>query len=267
MIDISAELSGKPVKGVTSYCVPSYYNYKVSPLAIAKKLSKYCGDITFTQVCRGHNAKTAKKSLFAAAEIKEIKTILVVTGDKASPSDISIFDMIKAVDQKRFQVAASVSFTRKNEARRMEQKAAAGATIFYTQPVFPASSQKLPAILQQLPSNLLCSVRIGVLIPFSSEVCRKIAAAKPDFISDRSFITKLAAAEKKSPSEAYAATVELARQSISAALIIAKEINNARKSCKVAGIHLYGLNDRVFGKGGNSLKVPAEELLREILKQ
>lgn len=264
MLRLSAETSsGDVVRGVSSYCIPHYYNSKTRPLAVAGKLSKRCKDITYTQVCRSfRNLASAKKALAEAAAIKEIKTILAVTGDKAAVSDVSVFELIKIIDKKRFNVAAAVVFTRKNEAGRVAEKAAAGATVFYTQPVFPSNSYKLVEVLKQL-SNISCSVNVGTFIPFPAAVCKKVAKEKPDFITDVSFIQGLAVAEKKGPLAAYEATVELAKNNIAAALKVAEAVNKSKKSrCKVAGIHFYGLTGRVFGTGKGSVKVQAAQLLR-----
>ena len=269
MLALSAETnSGKTVKGVQSYCIPNYYDSKTSPLAIAKRLSKRCNDIIYTQVCRGHKTvASAKKELSAAAEVKEITAILAVTGDKASSLDISIFDLIQSIDKRRFKVAAALVFTRKNEATRITQKAAAGATTFCTQPIFPGNSHKLAAVLQKLPPlENKYEVRIGVLIPFSAAVCRKIAKEKPDFIPDSGFIGKLAAAERKSAAAAYAATIKLARENLKVAMKIAEAVNSSKGSkLKVAGVHFYGLTNRVFGTGKGRIKVTTVELLKKVL--
>ncbi len=257
------------VKGVSSYCVPHYHNYGTSPLAVARKLSKHCRDITYTQVCRGFKTISGvKKVLAAAAAIKEIKTVLAVTGDKASATGISVFDLIRTIDKKRFRIAAALVFTRKNEAKRTAEKAAAGATIFYTQPVFPSNSYKLVKVLRQLSLNYRtkCSISLGVFIPFQAAVCKSVAKEKPDFITDTSFIAGLVAAEKKSPITAYSATVRLAKNSLASALKVAALVNKSRKSrCKVTGIHFFGLGDRVFGKGNGHVEVSAEQMLRSII--
>jgi 5,10-methylenetetrahydrofolate reductase len=264
MLKLSAETaSGSVVSGVSSCCIPNYYGSGISPLAVAKKLSKHCKDITLTEVCRGFKTVAAvKKALAAAAALKEIKTILAVTGYKASGSDMSVFDMIKSIDKKRFKAAAAVVFTRKNEAQRIAKKAAAGARAFYTQPVFPSSSKRLVSMLKQLPPKLRCSIKIGVLIPFSAAACRRIAAEKPDFIPDKTLIGRIAAAERKGPEAAYRETVAIAEQGINIAAEIAEAINSrSQPSCRIAGIHLYGLTDRKFG----SKNVPAGKLLSQIL--
>ncbi len=261
MLSLSAEAStAKAVSGIKSYCVPHYYHSKSSPLAVAQRLSKSCKDITYTQVCRGFKSiAVAKKALAAAAKISSITTVFCVTGDNASKSDVSIFDLIRAVDKRRFKVAAAVVFTRKNEAARMVRKIEAGATEFYTQPVFPGNIGALVSVLQRLPPKVLCSVRIGVLIPFSAAACRRIANEKPGFISDKTLVERLAAAERKGPEAAYTETAKIAQE----AMTLAGEL--AEKSSKVTGIHLYGLTGRTFGKGKNMTRVTAGQLLRRIL--
>ncbi|MBI2581229.1 hypothetical protein HYV85_05505 [Candidatus Woesearchaeota archaeon] len=269
MLRFSAEAAAaNVVKGISSYYVPHYYDSRTSPLAVAKKLAKRCRDITCIQVCRGFKtAAGVKKALAAAAAIKEIKTVLAVTGDKASAADISVFDLIRIIDKKRFRVAAALVFTRKNEAERAAKKAAAGATVFYTQPVFPSNSHRLVKVLRRLSlkHRTKCSISLGVFVPFQAAACKKAAKEKPDFITDTSFIQKLAAEEKKSPLAAYSATVRLAKNSLASALKAAALVNKSRKSrCKVTEIHLFGLGNRVFGKGKGRIEVSAEQLLRSI---
>ena len=267
MLRLSAETSsGDVVIGVSSYCIPHYHNSKTSSLAVARKLSKCCKDITYTQVCRGFKDQASVKSaLVKAAAVKQIKTILTVTGDKASATHISVFDLIRTIDKKRFKVAAAVVFARKNEAKRVAEKAAAGATVFYTQPVFPSDTGRLVSVLKQI-SNISCSINIGVFIPFQAAVCKKAAKEKPDFINDTSFIQKLAAEEKKSPLAARSKTAELAKNNLAAALKVAAVINKNRKSrCKVIGIHFFGLSDRIFSNGNKRVKVSAEQLLSSII--
>ena len=266
MLSISAENStGKAVEGVKSYCVPHHYSSKANPLAIAKKAARFCNNLTYTQVCRGNKAiREARKSMAAAAKIKEIKTILAVTGDNASKSDINVTDLINAIDNKRFSTAAAIVFTRADEARRIAQKAESGAAMFYTQPVFPGNSQKLFSVIRQLQRNLKCSIIIGVLIPFSSAACQKIALSKPDFISETSFIPELAKAEQISPLAAYNITLKLAKKAIAASFNLANLVNSVNTGCKVTGIHLYGLGDRTFGEGGKAVKVTANELFEDI---
>ncbi|MBI2550195.1 hypothetical protein HYV83_03370 [Candidatus Woesearchaeota archaeon] len=261
MLSLSAEAgTAKTVRGVRSYCVPHYYHSKTGPLAAARKLSKSCKDITYTQVCRGFKSIAAvKEALAAAAKISSIKTILFVTGDHASKSDISIFDLLRAVDRKRFKKAAAIVFTRKNEAARIVKKIGAGATEFYTQPVFPGNAGALVNVLQKLPHNVRCSVRIGVMIPFSAAACRRIAKEKPGFISGKTLVERLAAAERKSPEAAYAETAKIAKE----AMALAGEL--AEKNPRVTGVHLFGLTGRTFGKGKNMTRVTAGQLLRRIL--
>lgn len=268
MLRISAEASsGKTVKGISSYCIPNYYGSRASPLAAAKKLSKLCNDITYTQVCRNiRTIAAAKKSISAVAKIKGVKTILAVTGDKASSSDVSIFDLIRSIDRKRFKAAAAIVFTRKNEANRIAKKAAAGVTIFYTQPVFGSNWKKLAATLKQLPQTKR-EVRIGVLIPFSAATCRAIAKEKPGLMTDSGFIAQLAAAEKKSAKAACAATIRAAGENLRAALKTAAAVNKGGNTLKVTGIHFYGLTDRVFRSGKQKMPVPAAELLKKVLNQ
>lgn len=267
MLTLSAETgTAKVVEGIPSYCVPNYDSSKSSPLAVARKLSRSCSDITYTQVCRDvKSAATAKKAMAAAAKISGVTTILCVTGDHASNSDISVFDLLKAVDKKNLRAAAAIVFTRNGEARRVARKAAAGATIFYTQPIFQRNAGKLLKLLKQL-SKVDCEIKIGVLIPFSSPVCRKIAEEKPDFISDKSFAPELAAAERKSAAAAYKTTLRLARESFNAAMKAAAAINATTASaCRVTGIHFYGLSDRIFGKGSGAIRVSMGELLGAML--
>ena len=267
MLTLSAEAgAAKVVEGIPSYCVPHYHSSKGSPLAVARKLSRSCKDITYTQVCRGvKSVSAAKKALAAAAEISSITTVLCVTGDHASNSDISVFEMLKSVGKKRFRAAAAIVFTRNGEALRVARKAAAGAAIFYTQPVFPKNAGKLLKLLKQLP-RVECEIRIGVLIPFSSSVCRKVAGEKPDFISDNSFVPELEAAERKSAAAAYKTTLRLARESLNSAIMITTAVNSTKASaCRVAGIHLYGLSDRIFGKGSSAIRVSRGQLLGAIL--
>lgn len=263
---ISAEFVKAPVIGVSSYVVPSYYGSTIDSFAAARKLSKLCNDITYTQVCR--NIKTipaAKKLISAVAKIRSVKSILAVTGDKASGSDISVFDLIGRIDKKRFKIAAAIVFTRKNEAHRIAKKAEAGATMFYTQPVFGSNREKLVKTLKQLQKTK-CEVRIGVLIPFKSAVCVKIAKEKPDFISDSTFIRQLAAAEDKGAKAACAATIRLAKENLNAAMKTAAAANaSSERGCKVTGIHFYGLTDRVFGSGKQKMAVPAAELLKKVM--
>lgn len=268
MLRISAEISsGRTVKGISSYCIPNYYGSRASPLAAARRLSKYCADITYTQVCRNIRAiAAARKALSTAAKVKSITTILAVTGDKAASSDISIFDLIRSIDRKRFKAAAAIVFTRKNEASRIAKKAAAGATIFYTQPVFGSNWKKLAATLKQLPQTKR-EVRIGVLIPFSAATCRAIAKEKPGLMTDSGFIAQLAAAEKKSAKAACAATIRVARENLRAALKTAAAVNKGGNTLKVTGIHFYGLTDRVFRSGKQKMPVPAAELLKKVLDQ
>ncbi|MBI2142902.1 hypothetical protein HYU20_00990, partial [Candidatus Woesearchaeota archaeon] len=195
----------------------------------------------------------------------EITTVLAVTGDEASSSDISIFDLIRSIDEKRFKAAAAVVFTRKNEAQRVAKKAAAGATIFYTQPVFGSNWGKLAAILKKLPKTK-CEVRIGVLIPFPAAVCSRLAREKPGFIPDSAFIRQLAAAENKGAKAACAATIKLAKENLNAAMKTAAAANaSSRGGCKATGVHFYGLTDRVFGTGKHAVKVTAAELLKKVL--
>lgn len=263
MLSLSAEAgTAKALRELKSYCVPHYYSSKSSPLAAARKLSlsKSCRDITYTQVCRGFKSiAAAKKALAAAAKVSRITTILCVTGDQASKSDISVFDLLRSVDRKRFKSAAAIVFTRKNEAARIVKKIGAGATQFYTQPVFPSNIRALVNVLQRLPPKVLCSVRIGVMIPFSAAACRRIANEKPDFVSDKTMVERLAAAERKGPEAAYNETAKIAKEAVA----LAGEL--AEKSPRVTGIHLYGLTGRTFGKGKNTVRVTAGQLLRRIL--
>lgn len=269
MLSLSAEAgTAKAVRGIKSYCVPHYYYSETSPLAAAKKLSKSCNDITYTQVCRGFKSMAAaREALAAAAKISSITTVFCVTGDHASKSDISIFDLLMVVDRKRFKTASAIVFTRKSEAQRTAKKAGTGATIFYTQPVFASNLEKLAATLKQL-QKVRCEVRIGVLIPFPAAVCMKIAKEKPDFISESAFIRQLAAAENKGAKAACDATVKIARENLNAAMKAADAANASSKSCcKVTGIHFYGLANRVFGTGKQAVKVTAAELLGKVLGQ
>ncbi|MBI2141170.1 hypothetical protein HYU16_01985 [Candidatus Woesearchaeota archaeon] len=269
MLRFSAEAAAaNVVKGISSYYVPHYHNSRTSPLTVSKKLAKRCRDITYTQVCRGFKDLTSvKRALAKAAAVKQVKTILAVTGDKASAADISVFDLIRIIDKKRFRAAAALVFTRKNEAERAAKKAAAGATIFCTQPVFPSNSHRLVKVLRQLSlqHSTKCSISIGVFAPFQAAACKKAAKEKPDFITDTSFIHELAAEEKKGPLAAYSATVRLAKNNLASALKVAALVNKSRKSrCKVTGIHFFGLGDRVFGKGNERVRVSAGQLLRSI---
>ncbi len=269
MLKLSAETNlGETVTGIRSYCVPHHHSSKKPPLSVARKLAQHCRSITYTQVCRSHKTvASAQKALTAAASIKEITTVLAVTGDKASSSDISVFELIKCIDRKRFSVAAAVVFTRKNEAQRIARKAAAGATIFYTQPVFGSNREKLAKTLKQL-QKVKCEVRIGVLIPFPAAVCMKIAKEKPDFIPGSAFTRQLAAAENKGARSAYAATVKIAWENLSAAMKAAAAANAGSEGrCKVTGIHFYGLTDRVFGSGKQKTAVTAAELLKRVVAQ
>ena len=269
MLELSAETSSaRVVKGLASYCIPDYYGSKASLLAVAGKLAQNCNDITCTLVCRGlKTAAAAKKKLRNIAKIREVKTILAVTGDKASESDIAVFDLIRSVDKRRFQAAAAIVFTRKNEARRIMKKAGAGAAVFYTQPVFPENASQLPSLLKHLPS-LQCKIRIGALIPFSANACRKIAAEKPDFIPESSFMAELATAENKGPVEAYNATVKIAKSNLRVALRLAAVINaNKKNTCEVTGVHFFGLEDRAFGTGQRAVYISAQQLLDDVMNR
>ena len=261
---LSAEItSDKVVNSVNSYCVPNYHNSKTSPLAVAIRLSKHCKNITYTMVCRSHKTlASVRKALSEVARVREIRTILAVTGDKAADGDVNVFDLISSIDKKRFKVSSAIVFTRNGEERRIARKSAAGATIYCTQPVFPENSYKLLSLLKRL--QLQCEVRIGVLIPFSSPVCRKIAKEKPDFISGTKFIATLAAAEAKSAKAACAATIRIARENLKAAMNVAEAINSGRgNKCKITGIHFYGLSDRVFDTGKGQIKIAAASLFKE----
>lgn len=270
MLTLSAEThSCKTVKAISSYCVPNYYGYKTTPASVARRLSKHSVDLTYTQVCR--NIKTiaaAKKALSAAAKIKNITTILAVTGDKASSSDISVFDLIRSIDKKRFKVAAAIVFTRRNEANRIARKAAAGAAILYTQPVFPGNSSRLLAAIRQLRLKTPCRIKIGAFIPFSSAACQKIINEKPHFMTDLTIVKRLREAELKGPKAAYRETVKIARENVNAAIETAEMINSfGRTSCRAIGIHLYGLTDRIFWEGRRHLRATAANLLENVLNQ
>ncbi|MBI2176699.1 hypothetical protein HYU40_05145 [Candidatus Woesearchaeota archaeon] len=265
--DIAAAIAAirQTKTAASSYCIPNYHAAKINTIAAARQLSKYSANLVYTQVCR--NIKTiaaANEAIAAVARIKGVKTILAVTGDKASGSDISIFNLICSIDKKRFKVAAAVVFTRKNEAERIARKAAAGATLFCTQPVFRSNWKELATTLKPL-LKIKCEVRIGVLIPFSAATCRAIVREKPGLITDSGFIAQLAAAEKKSGRAAYAATVRLARENLQASMKTAAAVNNAGSELKVIGIHLYGLTNRAFGSGKQKLAVTAAELLEKVL--
>ncbi len=269
MLTLSAEAgTAKVVAGISSYCVPHYHSSKSSPLAVARELSRSCNDITYTQVCRGiKSVAAARETMEAAARIRGVTTILCVTGDYAKKSDIRVFDLLKSVKKTGLRAAAAIVFTRNSEARRVAMKTAAGAAIFYTQPVFPENASRLLKLLKHL-SKVDCEVRIGVLIPFSSSVCRKIAKEKPDFSSDYSFVPELAAAERKSAAAAYKTTLRLARRNLTAAVKAATAMNKAKASaCRVTGIHFYGLSDRIFGKGSSAIRVSMRQLLGGILEQ
>ena len=194
-----------------------------------------------------------------------MKEILAVTGDRAAFSDISIFDLISSIDKRRFRAAAAIVFTRRGEASRVVKKAAAGATVFYTQPVFPGNWRRLASVLNTC-RDVRCRVFIGIFVPFPSAACRALLREKPDFISDAFFIRSLAAAERKDGLDAFNAVVAAARDGLSAAGKVAASVNRSGVQCRIVGFHFYGLADRTFGKGKSRLPVSALALFRRVMK-
>lgn len=234
-----------------AYIVPSHKDSAVSSLEAAKKLLG--AEVMPTITCRGLGSKNAAEKVAAGFAKAEIKSVLAVSGDGREEPDISVMELIRALKASGLKVAAAMVFTRKNEALRIRKKMKAGASVFYTQPVFQSNAANLTRLLSGIDEKI--TVFAGVLVPFPAALCRRIARQKPDFMPDTSFIKQLASAEKNGT--AYEETVRMARQNLHAALKIAGKTRN------VAGLHFYGISDRKF----NGEKVKASRLLEDVLRK
>ncbi|MBI2145695.1 hypothetical protein HYU18_05260 [Candidatus Woesearchaeota archaeon] len=246
----------KQLKGVIdAWLIPDYATSKIKVPEVAKELSQH-GNVACTLTCRGiKNTAHANAKIEALARAKCINEILAVTGDEAKADDIRVHSLIRLASQ-TFKTSAAIVFSRKKEAARMHRKLKNGAVDFFTQPVFPSNGQLLvktcKGLKRLIPVNKKM-IHTGVLIPFNSRLCRKLAKNKKGFITDTSFLKQLKAGEARG--KGYEATVNIAQENLKAALLANAQLEQLGFS---TGIHLYGLR-----KYGN--KEP-KRLLRDVLK-
>lgn len=153
---------------------------RVDPVLMAAKVMKETGMCVMPHICCRDRNAIAMRSQLLGAQVNGIHNFLVITGDPV-PSQIrqsvkSVFNfdsvglmkIIKDMNEEQFAeeplfYGGAINYNRRNlevELGRMKKKIAAGATFFFTQPLFcKEDAKKVKYLKEQAPeAKILCGI-------------------------------------------------------------------------------------------------------------
>lgn len=153
---------------------------RVDPVLMAAKVMKETGMCVMPHICCRDKNAIAMRSQFLGAQVNGIHNFLVITGDpvpsmvRQSVKSVFNFDsvglmkIIKDMNEEIFEAeplfyGGAINYNRRNldvECGRLKKKTEAGATFFFTQPLFCKEDvEKVRSLKRQVPeARILCGI-------------------------------------------------------------------------------------------------------------
>ena len=153
---------------------------RVDPVLMAAKVMKETGMCVMPHMCCRDKNAIAMRSQLLGAQVNGIHNFLVITGDpvpsmvRQSVKSVFNFDSVglmkimKDMNEENFSVeplfyGGAINYNRRNldvECGRLKKKAEAGATFFFTQPLFCREDvEKVRSLKREVPqARILCGI-------------------------------------------------------------------------------------------------------------